>query len=132
MNNSDLSGMLEKLNIDPNSISPDMVNSFLSMLGNPKKDESSPENITSTSTAAQSPESANAPAIDMDMVFKMKSMVEKMNTNNDDPRSNLLGSLKPYLKESRKDKLDQYIQLLNMSKMIDFLPLLGGGNNKNE
>jgi len=63
----------------------------------------------------------------MDMLLKMKSMVDKVNVTQDDPRSNLLASLKPYLKESRQDKLDQYIQLMNMSKMIDFLPFLGGG-----
>ena len=33
--------------------------------------------------------------------MKMKTIIDKMNTK-DDPRSNLLQSLKPYLKDSRK------------------------------
>lgn len=155
MNNEDLSGILDKLNIDKNSISPDMVNNFLSMLGNPKKDEEDNseninENQNSTSsyseTASNSQNNANPfnsssnssssnnsnnTGIDMEMLLKMKAMIDKMNVK-DDPRSNLLMSLKPYLKESRKDKLDQYVQLMNMSKMIDFLPFMGGDKKKNE
>ena len=48
--------------------------------------------------------------------------MDKMNTK-DNPRSKLLLSLKPYLKEDRKSKLDQYIQL---SKLMEILPFLGG------
>lgn len=50
--------------------------------------------------------------------MKFKNIMDKMNSK-DDPRSKLLISLKPYLKESRKSKVDQYIQFLNMSKVID-------------
>jgi hypothetical protein len=58
--------------------------------------------------------------IDMDTVLKMKNIIEAMN-NKDDPRANLLNSLKPYLRESRQGKLDQYINLLNMTKIADFI-----------
>ena len=34
----------------------------------------------------------------------------------------MIKTLKPYLKDSRKSKVDQYIQLMNMSKIIDILP----------
>ena len=37
----------------------------------------------------------------------------------DDPRSNLLNSLRPYLSENRKSKIDQYIQLMNVSKVME-------------
>ena len=37
--------------------------------------------------------------------------------NKNDPRSNLLYSLKPYLREERKDKLDQYANLLKISQV---------------
>ena len=46
----------------------------------------------------------------------------------DDPRSNLLESLKPYLKESRRGKVDQYIQLMNISRVIEVFPFMGGDN----
>ena len=131
-----MSSILEKLNIDSSSISPEMVNGFLSMLGNPKKDDSnqseSSENHSDISSEDASSADSNldsdssSSGIDADTLLRMKSIVEKLNVK-EDPRSNLLASLKPYLKESRKDKLDQYIQLMNMSKMVDFLPFMGGG-----
>ena len=57
----------------------------------------------------------------------MKSIIDKLNIK-DDPRSNLLESLKPYLKESRKNKVDQYIQLMNISRVMEVFPFMGGGN----
>ena len=58
--------------------------------------------------------------IDMNTILKMKSVMEKMNSKND-PRANLLYSLKPYLRDGRKEKLDQYANLLNIAKIADLL-----------
>lgn len=64
--------------------------------------------------------------IDMNTILKIKSIMEKMNSSND-PRSNLLYSLKPYLREERKGKVDQYANLLNFAKIAE---LLKNDNNK--
>lgn len=58
--------------------------------------------------------------LDMNTIMKMKSIMENMNNKND-PRANLLYSLKPYLRDSKKDKLDQYVNLLNVSKIADIM-----------
>lgn len=58
--------------------------------------------------------------LDMNTIMKMKSIMENMNNKND-PRANLLYSLKPYLRDSKKDKLDQYVNLLNVSKIADMM-----------
>ena len=63
--------------------------------------------------------------IDFDTIMKMKYIIDKINVK-DDHRSNLLESLKPYLKESRKSKVDQYIQLMNISRVMDVFPFMGG------
>lgn len=68
--------------------------------------------------------------IDMNTILKIKQVMEKMNTNKNNPRSNLLLSLKPYLKSSRKQKVDQYIQLLNMGSIIENFNIMGGENKK--
>ena len=73
--------------------------------------------------------SGNNGGIDIETIMRMKTIIDKMNTK-DDPRSNLLQSLKPYLKESRKSKVDQYIQLMNMSKVMDVFPFMGGDKSK--
>lgn len=61
--------------------------------------------------------SSSASTIDFETIMKFKSVMDKMNSK-DDPRAKLLISLKPYLKDSRKSKVDQYIQFFNMSKIM--------------
>ena len=58
--------------------------------------------------------------IDMNTIMKMKSVMEKLN-NSDDPRSNLLNSLKPYLRNEKKEKLDQYANLINFAKIAEIM-----------
>ncbi len=67
--------------------------------------------------------------IDMNTILKIKQIMEKMNQKKDDPRANLLLSLKPYLKPSRKQKVDQYIELFQMGNMMENLgPMFMGGD----
>lgn len=54
--------------------------------------------------------------LDFETIMKLKSVMDSMNSNNN-PDSQLLYSLKPYLRKSRQDKLDQYINLLKISKV---------------
>ena len=69
--------------------------------------------------------------IDINTMLKMKAIIDAMNNQKDDPRANLLKSLKPYLKESRKEKVDQYIKIFSMEKVFEqFNPL--GGDKKND
>jgi len=68
--------------------------------------------------------------IDMNTILKIKQIMEKMNKNKNDPRSNLLLSLKPYLKPSRKQKVDQYIQLFNMGSIMEDFNFMGGDKTK--
>lgn len=97
---------------DFSKVSPEMLNQFASVF-----------------QKGNSNENTNTPNFDMNTILKMKSIMEKMNQK-DDPRSNLLKSLKPYLKESRKEKIDQYITLFSMSKVMEFLKESGGGKAK--
>ena len=54
--------------------------------------------------------------------------MENMNNKND-RRANVLCSVKPYLRDSKKDKLDQYVNLLNVSKIAE---LMNKNNNNND
>ena len=54
--------------------------------------------------------------------------MEKMNNSNDQ-RSNLLASLKPYLRENKKEKLDQYANLMNFTKIAEILKADNNFNN---
>lgn len=114
--NEDLSSLFEKFNINKDSISPEMINSVMEFVNNSKDSNSSNESESKNNFSG---------SIDVETIMKIKSVMDKMNVN-DSPRSKLLLSLKPYLKDNKKEKIDQYIQL---SKIIELLPLIGGENN---
>lgn len=92
---------------------------------NKQENDISSENTSSKDNSSN--KNSSFPDIDIGTILKMKTIFDKMNSSKNDPRSNLLLSLKPYLKESRKDKLDQYVKLLNMEKVIEVINPLGGG-----
>lgn len=135
-----MSDVFEKFNsiAGQNNISPDMVNNLLNMFNNSNNENdntnstnnnSNPQNSNNSSTSYSQDSSVNNSGIDFETIMRMKSIIDKMNVK-DDPRSNLLQSLKPYLKDSRKSKVDQYIQLMNMSKVMDVFPFMGGDKSK--
>ena len=131
-----MSDMFEKLNniTGQKNISPEMMNNLFNMLNksnnnnssNNSSDNSYKQNSNSSTSQDNSFENSG---IDFETIMKMKTIIDKMNAK-DDPRSNLLQSLKPYLKDSRKSKIDQYIQLMNMSKVLDVFPFMGGDQKK--
>lgn len=122
--NEDLSNLFEKLSINKDSISPDMATNLMNILnGYNSSDKNNSDNNSKNTNTENTTNPLNG--IDFETIMKMKSIIDKMNIK-DDPRSNLLLSLKPYLKESRKEKLDQYMQLLSISRVLDVFPFLGG------
>ncbi len=142
MNNEDMSDVFDKLNniAGQNNISPEMMNNLFNMLNNSKNnsnnkngqssDNSSNQNYNSTSDSTNNYDNPfENSGIDFETIMRMKTIIDKINTK-DDPRSKLLQSLKPYLKDSRKSKVDQYIQLMNMSKVMEVFPFMGGDQKK--
>ena len=127
--NEDLSSLFDKFNINKDSISPEMVNNLMNMLNNTSNNSNNTQdnNYHSEDASKQGPSTQNTSNIDFETILKMKSIIDKMNVK-DDPRSNLLESLKPYLKESRRSKVDQYVQLMNISRVIEVFPFMGGDN----
>jgi len=128
-----LKDMMNKgeLNDVISQIPPEMIQNFSSMMQN----NTNPSNQSSHSQSSSQTTNSNTggfdfSSIDMNTIMKMKSVMEKMNTKND-PRSNLLYSLKPYLREERKEKLDQYANLMNVAKIAELLKNENKENHKN-
>ena len=97
-------------------VSPEMLNNIGNMLNsNNQSNQNSSQNGNFN--------------LDMNTIMKMKSIMENMNNKND-PRANLLYSLKPYLRDSKKDKLDQYVNLLNVSKIAELMNNSNNADNK--
>lgn len=102
-----------------NQISPEMINNLGNILNS--------NNQSGQNSSQQSSSQNGNFNLDMNTIMKMKSIMDNMNSKND-PRANLLYSLKPYLRDSKKNKLDQYVNLLNVSKIAD---LMNNNDNKN-
>lgn len=143
MNNEDMSDILQKLTTminnsnnetntndnsskddvssDSNSINEETIKNILNNLN---------FNNENSNSSNQDNSQSNNFNFDMNTMLKMKSMIDKINSNKNDPRSNLLMSLKPYLNNNRKEKLDQYMQFLNASKIFEAFNSEGGVKNK--
>lgn len=87
-------------------VSPEMLENLSSMLK------------STDSTTNSSNDSSNSFNLDPQTLMRMTSIINSMNKK-DNPGSNLLHSLKPYLRDSRKSKLDQYANLLNITRIAD-------------
>ena len=131
--NDDMSDLMAKLN---SMLGSDSANGLKDMINNfsnsNSTDNSSSDNSYSTASSSGNTEDDNSNFnIDFDTIMKMKSVMDAMNSKKNDPRAKLLMSLKPYLKDSRKQKLDQYVQLLNMSSVFELFKENGGDFNSN-
>lgn len=129
--NEDLSGLFDKLNINPNSISPDMMNTISSMVNNYNSSNNNSNNSESE-TSYNSEKTDNNFNMDFETIMKLKEIFDRMNSSDNDPRSNLLRALKPYLNDSRKSKVEQYIQFMKMSKVLEGFNFMNGSNQHND
>ena len=107
---SKLSEILKEKNIDINDV-----------LNNINSSSSSTENKNNVDNSEQSNSTENNVFgdLDFDTLIKFKTVIDKINASGNLARNNLLMSLKPYLRESRKEKLDQCIKLANISSVLD-------------
>lgn len=123
------------------NISPEMINNLVNMLKNNsnsdnnnaaernnKSENNQANNINlgdilskmssdSSDNASQNSSASNS-SIDFETIMKMKSIMETLNSKNDS-KSNLLYSLKPYLRKSKQAKLDQYVNLMKISQVTN-------------
>ena len=130
----DISEMMQKMSeMLKNNEIPDNVKSIINNLSSKSSEaNTSSENGNSFNKNSTSENSnSDFPDIDLHTMLKMKSIIDSMNKQQNDPRANLLRSLKPYLKPSRKEKVEQYIKLFSMGKVFETLNPLGG-ENKND
>ena len=135
MNNEDMSELFSKFSnmINEGNIPDEMKNILSSISSSNTNDANATNNYNSSSDSnsnkSTGTSSFDTSSIDFETILKMKSMMEKLKDTND-PRANLLLSLKPYLKESRKEKVDQYVKFLNMSKVLELFNNSGGEAQK--
>ena len=124
-------------------ISPEMMQNFSKMLSNQNnsQNQNNTQNSSFDSNQQNCNESNNNSSntnnnfdfsnLDMDTIMKLSSAFGKMKNSKNDPRANLLNSLKPYLRDEKKGKIDQYMNLLNVSKIAEIMKDNNKENNNN-
>ena len=104
------------------NITPDMISNWAGMLKNSNifnnSSSETQENTEKNNTNSNTNSENFTSSIDIETIMKMKTIMEALNKNND-PRSNLLYSLKPYLRESRQKKIDQYVNLFKITSITN-------------
>lgn len=141
--NEDLSNLLQNFNNAMNSDSSGDLKNMLSNYINSQENSSSDDASSSlnddsinvenndNSVNSNGSDSSNVSSdfnIDINTILQAKKIFDGLNSGKDDPRANLLLSLKPYLKDSRKDKIDKYVQLLKMGSILNILKENGDDN----
>lgn len=63
---------------------------------------------------------------DMQTMMKIINLMNSINSNQSSASTNLLYSLKPFLRDSKKEKVDQCINFLKMSSIISEINKSGG------
>lgn len=145
MNNEDMSEMIQKLSsMINNSNSDDSISNLDNQDISSNPNETSFENLQAILSNMNFNSNANTNDnsnnnfngndsnnfnLDFETIMKMKRAMDIFNSSKNSPEANLLLSLKPYLNNNRKQKLDQYMQFLNISKVLELFNNNGGGNN---
>ena len=66
--------------------------------------------------------------VDMETMMKIAKMMSAMNSSKNNAETNLLYALKPFLRDEKKEKVEQYAQVLKMSTMFHEMNQSGGSS----
>lgn len=114
--------------------SPDKLAGLISLISNKSEEKSdefsdSPPHLTHEVSKPKSNNSDDT----LEMIMRVKKLLEGSKIQND-PRSDLLNSLKPFLSEKRQKSLTQCLSMLKMTALTKHLDefdfLSKGGNGK--
>ena len=113
------------------NITPEMIGNLANMLKNntAQNDSATSDSFNqNTDSSSNDNDSNSMNNIDFETILKLKSIMETLNKK-DDPRSKLLYSLKPYLRESKQKKLDQYVNLFKITQISNLFKNNKGDGN---
>lgn len=99
----------------------DMIETLKSMLGDNPQDKlnsvMSAFNSGTSEAAHQSTDNEFHNSVNNDLLYQAQSLISQLSNAGNDTRSNLLISLKPYMRQSRKNSIDNAVKLLNIAQL---------------
>lgn len=97
----------------------DIADTLKSILGDDAEDK-----IKDVLGSLSTDSSANVPDINnsgLNEIMQLRSMIESMTSGRNDPRTNLLRALRPYMREERKQSIDSAVRLMGIANIIKML-----------
>lgn len=107
---------------------PELLNQISNLLSDKDIDlnqilENFQTNTTDENTQNTSEEQTK---IDPEMILKFQKILTLLNQNKNSKDETLLRALKPYMRDSRKEKIDQFIKLLHILNLFEKFQEMGG------
>lgn len=111
------SNILKEKNIDLNSVLGTNTTAQNDCNNNKENNDNNYDN-SAFSNSSDNPLGIN---IGIEEIIKIKTLIEKMNNEENSNRNQLLYSLKPFLPNSKKEKLEQLIKLSSLLTALELL-----------
>ena len=92
------------------------ISAILNMLNNSKGQQENVEKKSETTSGPSFVEEGNVP--DFETMMKIMRVVNTIKSGENNASTNLLNSLKPFLRDSKKEKIDQYIKFIKISNAL--------------
>lgn len=104
-----------------------MLQNLISQLTSPENADSSPAPEASDTFSSLLNSAEGFSGADINTVSRIMSIMQAMNSNQNNPRLTFLQALKPFLKESRQQKLDKAAMFVKMASVFKTLKQNDGG-----
>ena len=107
---------------------PELLNQISNLLSDKDIDLNQILENFQTNTTDENTQNTNEEQtkIDPEMILKFQKILTLLNQNKDSKDETLLRALKPYMRDSRKEKIDQYIKLLHILNLFEKFQEMGG------
>lgn len=97
----------------------DAMDALKNILGDGAEDTI--KNVMSSLSAPNDASDREINTDNLNQMMQLKSIVDSMTNNRNDPRSNLLMSLKPYMRTGRQRSIDTVVKILGFTSLTKFL-----------
>lgn len=98
----------------------DAMDTLKSILGDDAEDKI--KNVLGSMSSSDN--NMQLPAVNtegLDQLMQLKGVLDSITTNRNDPRTNLLMSLKPYMRNGRQRSIDSAIKLIGLTNITKLL-----------
>ena len=94
----------------------DAMDTLKNILGDDAEDKI--KNVRSSLSPSDNGEAAESfDADNLSQLMQIKDIMQSMTSNRNDPRTNLLLSLKPYMRSNRQKSIDSAVKLLGLTNL---------------